>query len=322
MQDVSTATQTKLKMLRTMWLIRAFEERVSELHAKGDVVGLLHLGIGQEGIAVGVCDALRDDDYVYTGHRGDAYFIAKGADVNRLMAEMAGRSTGYCQGKGGSMHMVAVERGLLGATGIVGGSLPLGLGSAFACREKGKGQVVAVSFGDGASNAGVFHETLNIASLWKLPLIFVCENNGYAEFTPMSAATVIERLVEHAKPYGIPSQTVDGNDLFDVQRAMQEAVDRARAGEGPTFLECLTYRLRGHYVGDPEQYRQLSEVAEWKEKDPIARFIARIREDDQVSEAVLSQAEAEARQRIDEATRFALDSPWPDPQDTATLVYA
>ncbi len=321
-QDVATASEAKLSMLRTMWLIRAFEEKVSELKAKKVINGLLHLGIGQEGVAVAVCTTLAEDDYVYVGHRGHAYFVAKGADVNRLMAELAGRDTGYCRGKGGSMHLVAVERGLLGATGIVGGSLPLALGSAFACKERGKGQVVAVSFGDGASNSAAFHETLNIAALWKLPLIFICENNGYAEFTPMSAHTVIERLVEHAKPYKIPSLTVDGNDVFDVQRAMQEAIERGRAGEGPTFIECLTYRLRGHYEGDPEQYRQLSEVSEWKEKDPIARFIARLKEDGRITDADVAKAEKEARQRIEEAARFALESPWPDPSESTTLVFA
>lgn len=314
--------EADLATLHAMWLIRAFEEKVSELRGKRAISGLVHLGIGQEGIAVGVCSTLQDDDYVYTGHRGHAYFIAKGADPNRLMAELAGKDTGYCRGKGGSMHLVAVERGLLGATGVVGGSLPLALGSAFACKEKGKGQVVAVSFGDGAANSAAFHESLNIASLWKLPVVMVCENNGYAEFTPMSAHTLVERLVEHAQPYRIPAQTVDGNDIFAVQRAMQESVERARAGGGPTFLECLTYRLRGHYEGDPEQYRQLSEVAEWKEKDPIARYVARLKEEGRLTDATLAEAERLARQRVDEAALFALDSPWPDPRETTTMVYA
>lgn len=316
------AREIALKLLRTMWLIRAFEEKVSELRGKRLISGLIHLGIGQEGVATGVCAALREDDYVYTSHRGHAYFIAKGADLDRLMAELAGRSTGYCEGKGGSMHLVALERGLLGATGIVGGSLPLALGSAFACRERGKGQVVAVSFGDGAANAAGFHESLNIASLWRLPVIFVCENNGYAEFTPMSAHTLVERLVDHAQPYRIPGLTVDGNNVLDVQRAMEEAVERARGGGGATFLEYLTYRLRGHYEGDPEQYRKLSEVAEWKEKDPILRFVGRLKEEGQVTQEELAQAEAEARQRVEEAARFALDSPWPQPQETTTLVFA
>ena len=319
---MSNPSEGDLETLRTMWLIRAFEEKVSELRGKKAISGLVHLGIGQEGIAVGVCSALREDDYVYTGHRGHAYFIAKGADLNRLMAELAGRDTGYCRGKGGSMHLVAVERGLLGATGVVGGSLPLALGSAFACREMGKGRVVAVSFGDGATNSAAFHESLNIASLWKLPVVLVCENNGYAEFTPMSAHTVVERLVEHARPYRIPALTVDGNDVSDVQKAMQESLERARAGEGPTFLECLTYRLRGHYEGDPEQYRQLSEVAEWKEKDPIARYVARLKGEGRLDDAQAAEAETLARARTEEASRFALESPWPEPRETATLVYA
>ena len=320
--DIPLADESKLAMLGTMWLIRAFEEKVSDLRAKRAITGLLHLGIGQEGVAVGVCSVLREDDFVYTGHRGHAYFIAKGADVNRLMAELAGKDAGYCRGKGGSMHLVAVERGLLGATGVVGGSLPLALGSAFACREKGTGQVVVVAFGDGATNTAYFHESLNIASLWKLPIIFVCENNGYAEFTPMSAHTVVELLVEHAQPYRIPALTVDGNDVLEVRRVMQQALERARRGEGPTFLECLTYRLRGHYEGDPEQYRQLSEVAEWKQKDPIARFFANLSEENQATQAHYARAEMGARHLVDRAAEFALDSPWPDPGETGTLVFA
>jgi pyruvate dehydrogenase E1 component alpha subunit len=212
-----------------MWTIRAFEEKVSELYASVELGGLLHLGIGQEGTAVGVCSVLRDDDYVYTGHRAHGAFIAKGADLGRLMAELAGRGSGYCRGKGGSMHLVALEKGLLGATGIVGGSLPLALGAALAVRERGKGQVVAVFFGDGAANVGAFHESLNLASLWRLPVIFVCENNGYAEFTPTSAHTLVERLTDHASLYRIPSLTVDGNELLEVRTAAVSAVERARA---------------------------------------------------------------------------------------------
>src|SRR5919202_3729793 len=266
--DISEAR----RLLGTMWTIRAFEERLAELVASKQLPGLVHLSIGQEATATGTCAALRADDYVYTGHRPDGPFVARGADLNRMMAELAGRATGYCHGKAGSMHLVAPERGLLSATGIVGGNLPLGLGSALVCQERGAGQVVAVFFGDGASNAGHFHESLNIAALWRLPIVFVCENNGYAEFTPLSAHTVVERLTVHAERYGIPTATPDGQDVLAVQGAVQRAVDRARAGEGPSFLECLTYRLSGHYVGDPQRYREAAELAEWRERDPIAPF--------------------------------------------------
>jgi acetoin:2,6-dichlorophenolindophenol oxidoreductase subunit alpha len=266
--------------------------------------------------------ALRDDDYVYTGHRPDGPFIARGADLGRMMAELAGRVTGYCRGKSGSMHLVAVERGLLSATGIVGGNLPLGLGSALVCQERGQGQVVAVFFGDGASNAGYFHESLNIASLWRLPIVFVCENNGYAEFTPLSAHTVIERLTVHADKYGIPTATLDGQDVLAVRAAATEAVERARAGGGPTFLECLTYRLSGHYVGDPQRYREAAELAEWQERDPIRRLMGHLAAEGLDGAVDAAGVEREARARVEDAVRFALASPWPEASEVGTQVLA
>jgi TPP-dependent pyruvate/acetoin dehydrogenase alpha subunit len=319
-------------LLATMWTIRAFEERLAELVASKQLPGLVHLSIGQEATATGTCAALRADDYIYTGHRPDGPFIARGADLNRMMAELAGRATGHCHGKAGSMHLVDLEHGLLTATGIVGGNLPLGIGSAVVCQERGAGQVVVVFFGDGASNAGYFHESLNLASLWKLPLIFVCENNGYAEFTPLSAHTVIERLAVHAEKYGIPTATLDGQDILVVRHAVQGAVDRARAGGGSSFLECLTYRLSGHYVGDPQRYREAAELQEWQERDPIARFRRHLAAQgllapsnaadshaDRVDDAAL---EREARARVEVAVRYALDSPWPSRDEVATEVYA
>src|SRR5262245_25705990 len=309
-------------LLGTMWTIRVFEERLAELVASKQVGGLVHVGIGQEATAAGVCAALRDDDYVYTGHRPDGPFIARGADLARMMAELAGRVTGYCRGKGGSMHLVAVERGLLSATGIVGGNLPLGLGSALVCQERGAGQVVAVFFGDGASNAGYFHESLNIAALWRLPIVFVCENNGYAEFTPLSAHTVVERLTVHAERYGIPTMTGDGQNVLEVRDAAAAAVARARAGEGPSFLELETYRLSGHYVGDPQRYREAAELAEWQDKDPIARF-GRVLAAEGLADAVdAAGLERDARARVEEAVRYALDSPWPTARDIVTQVLA
>ena len=310
------------RLLATMWTIRAFEERLAELVAGKQLAGLVHVGIGQEGTAAGVAAALRDDDYVYTGHRPDGPFIARGADLGRMMAELAGRVTGYCRGKSGSMHLVAVERGLLSATGIVGGNLPLGLGSALVCQERGQGQVVAVFFGDGASNAGYFHESLNIASLWRLPIVFVCENNGYAEFTPLSAHTVIERLTVHAEKYGIPTATLDGQDVLAVRTAATEAVERARAGGGPTFLECLTYRLSGHYVGDPQRYREAAELAEWQERDPIRRLLGQLAAEGLDGAVDAAAVEREARARVEDAVRFALASPWPDAGEVATQVLA
>ena len=307
-------------LLRKMWLIRAFEEKVSVLYASREIVGLLHLGIGQEAVAVGTCSLLRPDDYVFGGHRSHGHAIAKGADVNRLMAEIAGRETGYCRGKGGSMHIVAVDAGFVTATGVVGGTIPLALGAAFAAKERKKAQIAVVFFGDGAGQSGPFHESLNIASLWHLPVIFICENNGYAEFTPLSAHTKVERLARHAETYGIENITVDGNDLIAVRRAMSKAVERARAGKGPVFIECLTHRMRGHYEGDPAKYREVSELGEWKKKDPIARVTRLLKAKKLISDHEIEAIEREARERVDQAAEFALGSAWPSASDVSSQV--
>jgi TPP-dependent pyruvate/acetoin dehydrogenase alpha subunit len=320
---MTAKTQTQkewVPLLGTMWLIRAFEEKVSALYAAREIVGLLHLGIGQEAVAVGTCSQLRQDDYVFGGHRSHGHAIDKGADFNRLMSEIAGRATGYCAGKGGSMHIVALDAGFVTATGVVGGTIPLALGAAFAAKERGQGQAAVVFFGDGAGQTGAFHESLNIASLWRLPVIFVCENNGYAEFTPLSAHTLVERLADHAKTYRIPSATIDGNDLIAVRKTAAKAVARARSGKGPSFVECLTHRLRGHYEGDPAKYRELSQLGAWKKKDPIARFVRLLKNKAAVSDAELQTIEREARARVEEAARFALSSPWPGPEEVASQV--
>ena len=315
-------SQELIGLLRRMWLIRAFEEKVSALYAERQIVGLLHLGIGQEAVAVGTCSLLRADDFVYGGHRSHGHAIAKGADINRLMAEIAGRATGYCGGKGGSMHIVAKECGFITATGVVGGTIPLALGAAFVAKEKKQGQLAVVYFGDGAGQVGPFHESLNIGSLWHLPVIFICENNGYAEFTPLSAHTKIERLAQHAKTYGIPQSTVDGNDLFAVRDAMTVAVAKCRAGKGPVFIECLTHRLRGHYEGDPAKYRELSQLAEWKAKDPIARLCAALKKRKAVTDDNLATIEKDARELVEEAAQFSLASPWPADDQVASQVTA
>lgn len=311
-----------IPLLRTMWLIRAFEEKVSALYAMREIVGLLHLGIGQEAVAVGTCSLLRSEDYVFGGHRSHGHAIAKGADLNRLMAEIAGRATGYCAGKGGSMHIVALDAAFVTATGVVGGTIPLALGAAFAAKEKSEGQVAVVFFGDGAGQAGAFHESLNIASLWKLPVIFVCENNGYAEFTPLSSHTLVERLARHAETYKIPSTTVDGNDLIKVRDGMAKALKQARSGKGPAFVECLTHRLRGHYEGDPAKYRELSELAEWKAKDPIVRFTRELKRRKALSDNESAVIESDARDLVERAAEFALASPSPAPEEVVRQVTA
>jgi len=309
-------------LLARMWLIRAFEEKASELYAKGRIKGLLHLGIGQEGSAVGAISRLAPHDRVFGGHRAHAHALAKGADPTRLMAELAGRTTGYCGGKGGSMHVAAPEIGFATATGIVAGNLPLALGDAWAATLEGSDRVAVAFFGDGAGQTGSFHETLNIASLWRLPIVFVCENNGYAEFTPLSAHTKVERLAEYARVYGMPASTVDGNDVFAVHEAAGAAVARARRGDGPTFVEALTYRLRGHYEGDPAKYRELSELADWRQKDPIARFAAALDERGLVDRSCSETLQAEGRELVEQAALEALAGPIPDATDLLRDVVA
>jgi TPP-dependent pyruvate/acetoin dehydrogenase alpha subunit len=306
----TNSPEEQIDLFRRMALIRAFEERVIELYHKGDLAGLVHVGIGQEAVGVAVATMLQAEDYLYGTHRSHGHFLARGADPNKMMAELAGRATGYCKGLGGSMHLVAAEINAMGATGIVAGTLPLALGTAMACQDENK--VVAVYFGDGASNTGGFHESLNIASLWKLPIVLVCENNGYAEFTPMSEHTVVEHISTHCEPYGIPSHIVDGNDVFAVLEAVEDAVQRARSGGGPTMVECLTYRLRGHYVGDPAEYRQAQEVAEWQAKDPLLRLSTFLKEQGTLTATDLDEITQKAEDRIQDAVTFALASPYLD----------
>ena len=303
-------------LLESMWLIRAFEEKASELYARGKINGLLHLGMGLEGVATAAASVMRRDDYVFGGHRAHAHAIARGADINALMAELAGRSTGCCKGKGGSMHISAPEVGFVTATGVVAGNIPLALGAALSAREAGKGQVSAAVFGDGAGQAGVFHESLNIASLWKLPMLFICENNGYAEFTPLSDHTLVERLSEYAVTYGVPRVTVDGNDVLAVRVAIDEAVQRAREGGGPSFIECLTHRLRGHYEGSASEYDR----SELDSKDVVRIFERQLLAAGDISEEEAAQIAATARERVTAAATAALDAPWPDASEVTSEV--
>jgi pyruvate dehydrogenase E1 component alpha subunit len=300
-----------LRLLGTMWRIRLFEEQVGAFARSGEVPGLVHLSIGQEGVAAAVCSQLRDDDAVYSGHRAHGHAIAKGASLDRLMAELMGRDTGLCRGLGGSMHVVDAEHGFMGATGVVGGTVPIALGSALASRLRGDDSVAVVFFGDGAVQAGYFNETVNLATLWKLPLILVCENNGFAEFTPRSAHTNVERVSDVVAPYGLERSTVDGNDVAAVSDAFGDYLASARAGGGPFLLECLTRRLRGHYEGDATKYERFS-----AESDPIERFRSRFDADE--AEAVHAEAEAE----VERAVRFARDSEYPPDDLTALMVYA
>jgi TPP-dependent pyruvate/acetoin dehydrogenase alpha subunit len=298
-----------------MWRIRAFEERVGELTRANEVHGLVHLSIGQEAVAAGVCSELRADDLVYSNHRAHGHAIAKGVPLGAVMAELMGREDGLCRGLGGSMHLVDTEHGLMGATGVVGGNVPLALGSALASRLLGGDRVTVVFFGDGAVQGGIFVESVNLATLWRLPVVLVCENNGFAEFTPRSAHTNVERVSAVVAPYGVERETVDGNDAVAVREAAARFVAEGRTGEGPFLLECLTHRLRGHYEGDPERYREALAAEEWQELDPIARLQRRLGIDG-------NENEHQARKEVDEAVRFARESAFPPAGLTDELVYA
>jgi len=306
---------TAQDLLGTMWRIRLFEERVAQLKRTLQVHGLIHLSIGGEGVAAGVCRQLRDDDAVYSGHRAHGHAIAKGAPMTGVMAELMGRESGLCRGLGGSMHLVDKAHGFMGATGVVGGNLPLALGTALANRLEGTEQVTVVFFGDGAVQAGHFNESINLAALWKLPVIFVCENNGFAEFTSRDEHSTIERVSDVVAPYGFDRETVEGSDVQAVYDAFGRFLEQARAGEGPFLLECLTFRRRGHYEGDSEKYRDPDADREWARRDPIARFTL-------VDDETARRIEREAGDEIEAAVRFARDSPFPDPGIAATLVYA
>lgn len=316
--DAATASD----LLGTMWRIRCFEERVAQLKRTLQVHGLIHLSIGGEGVAAAVCGQLRDDDVVYSGHRAHGHAIAKGAPLDRLMAELMGRSDGLCRGLGGSMHVVDTEHGLLGATGVVGGNVPLALGNALAARVRDSDQVTVVFFGDGAAQAGHFSESVNLAALWELPVVLVCENNGFAEFTPRSAHTPIERVSDAVAPYGFERQTVEGSDVRAVYEAFAGFLSAAREGRGPLLLECLTHRRRGHYEGDEQRYRDQLAEEQWQRHDPIARFAGDALAQGWLTRRDIDELEIAARADVDAAVEFGRGSPFPEPELTEELVYA
>jgi pyruvate dehydrogenase E1 component alpha subunit len=310
------------EMLFKMQLIRHFEEKVVELFQKGLIRGATHVYLGEEAVAVGACAAIRDDDYITSTHRGHGHVIAKGLDVKRMMAELLGKSTGYCNGKGGSMHIADISRGVLGANGIVGGGLPISVGSGLSSKYKGTGQVTLCFFGDGASNQGSFHESLNLASVWKLPVIYICENNQFAVTTPCCESTAVENIADRAVGYSMPGVVVDGNDVIAVYNTVSEAVERARAGDGPTLIECKTYRWEGHYLGDPQVYRSKEEVAAWKERDPIRRFAEKLLAENVMTLDEIEESDRRARDLIAEAEKFALESPLPSIDSVREGLYA
>ncbi len=313
---MSLSPEQQRDMLRQMQTIRRFEERASDDFHNGSIYGVVHCYIGEEAVAVGVCAALNRDDQIISTHRGHGHCIAKGADLNRMMAELYGREAGYCKGKGGSMHIADFGIGMLGANGIVAGGIPIVTGAGLAAQLEGKGRVAVSFFGDGASNAGPFHESINIAAAWKLPMLYVCENNLYAAQTPATQTLAYEDVAARAAGYGIPGVVVDGNDIFAVHEAATEAVARARAGDGPTLIECKTYRWRAHTerVNQPD-YRPPAEIEDWKKKDPIARLVQHLKQQQgQLSDEEWQAMDDEIVQEIEASVAFAEASPFPAPE--------
>lgn len=313
-----------VNMYATMVRIRLFELKVEEMVMAGKLGGFCHLYIGEEAIATGVCAVLKKEDYITSTHRGHGHLIAKGGDVKLMMAELFGKANGYCKGKGGSMHIADLDLGILGANGIVGGGPPLAVGAALAAQYKETDNVCVAFFGDGASNQGTVHESMNLASILKLPAVFIAENNGYAEMTCQAEHQNIESIAERAQAYGIPGVSVDGNDVMAVYEAASESVNRARQGKGPTIVECMTYRIKGHYIGDPEVYRSKDEVALWQteNKDPIHRFKKRLLEKKVSTQKQIDELDASIQKEVEEAVVFAEKGADPLVQEVTTDVYA
>jgi TPP-dependent pyruvate/acetoin dehydrogenase alpha subunit len=308
--------KTYLNLYQTMVTIRQFETMAGEMFAEGKIPGFIHLSIGQEGSSVGVCSVLRPDDYLTTTHRGHGHMIAKGADLNKMVAELFGKKTGYCKGKGGSMHIADFSIGFLGANGVVAGGLPIITGAGLSIKMRKTDQVAICFFGDGAANRGPVHEAMNMASIWKLPIVFCVENNQFASTTRTSYACSVEDISTRAAGYNMPGVSVDANDILAVRKAATKAVARARKGEGPTLLENKTYRIKGHFEGDPQKYRNKDEIAPWKDKlDPINRFAKALTKKKVLNKKKTQQIWDEVATKLQAAVAFAEKSPFPEPEE-------
>ncbi|MCZ6633561.1 MAG: thiamine pyrophosphate-dependent dehydrogenase E1 component subunit alpha [bacterium] len=312
-----------LDMYRGMLRIRHFEEQIWNVYSQGLMHGLAHLYIGQEAVAVGVCSTLRDDDYITSTHRGHGHCVAKGGKLDAMMAEVMGKVTGHCRGKGGSMHIADMSMGILGANGIVGGGFGIATGAALSAKMRKTDQVAVCFFGDGASNQGIFFEVMNMAAIWSLPVIYVCENNQYGEYTPTDSVTAGKQIADRAKPFGIPSAVVDGSDSIAVYEVVEKAVKRARSGKGPSMIECDTYRYRGHHVGDPgTAYRSQEEIDEQMDKDPIKRMEQHLLGKGDVNEDALAEIETAVEQEVLDAVEAAKEAPYPDVKEVTEHVFA
>ena len=311
-------------MYHHMWLIRYFDENAKSLYQRDMIWGTTHSYMGEEAVAVGACTALNPDDYITSTHRGHGHCLAKGGDPRAMMAELLGKATGYCKGKGGSMHIADLDLGILGANGIVGGGIGIATGAAYSADLRGSGQVAVCFFGDGASNQGILMEAANMAALWKLPVIYLCEQNQYAQFSPSGPFIAVERIELKAQAFGLLGVTVDGNDVLAVHEVVREAAERARNGDGPTLLVAQTYRIEGHTVGDPLTYRPEGEADAWKtpERDPISRFGRYLVGEAGFSEDELEALRQKAQTEIEEAVTFAIASPEPEISALWEDVYA
>jgi pyruvate dehydrogenase E1 component alpha subunit len=309
------------RVLATMWTIRRFEEAVDEMFARGLLYGTMHLSIGQEASATGACLALRDDDVITSTHRGHGHCIAKGADLGRMMAELLARDSGYCRGRGGSMHIADVSKGNLGANGIVAGGIPIAVGAGLALKLQGTDKVALSFFGDGATSEGAFHESVNLAAIWDLPVVFVCENNHYGMSMSVEEVSRLERVADRAAGYAIPGGTVDGNDVQEVYEAVAQAVAHARAGQGPTLIEAVTYRWKGHSKSDQNLYRTREEIESWRQRDPIDRFEQAVLEAGTLDQGEVQKLRDQARDAVRDAVRTGQAGP-PSSSDLLGAVYA
>ncbi len=314
--------KNRRELLETMLMIRAFDEKVDELYAAGALHGTAHFYVGQEAVATGVISALSEGDVITGTHRGHGHALAFGLDVERMAAELLGRASGYCHGKGGSMHIADVGAGMLGANGIVGGSMGIACGAAWAFKQRKEDRVAVCFFGDGGANEGIFHETLNLAAIWKLPVIFVCENNQYGMSMSVKKAFAIEQISTRASGYGMPGATVNGMELDEVNEAASEAVKRARSGGGPTLLEAVTYRYLGHSKSDANLYRTRDEISEWRKQDAIQRFSATLEKEGVLEKDEWREVEKWAKEEIEEAFAKADLEPEPEPESALEDVYA
>jgi len=319
---MTISKEKMIQMYTTMYRIRQFESKLQQFFADGKIPGFVHLYLGEEAVAAGACAALEKEDYITSTHRGHGHLIAKGGDLKKMMAEIYGKSTGYCKGKGGSMHIADVDLGILGANGIVGGGGPIAGGAGMAIQYRGDSQVAVCFFGDGASNQGTTQEALNLASAWQLPVVFVNENNGYGISCHISKSMAITDIADRAAGYDMPGVIVDGNDVIAVHEAISAAVDRARKGEGPSLVECKTYRWRGHFEGDACTYREPGELEDWVKKDPIPRFAQKMLDDKILTQKELDQLHADIDTELKEAIAFAEESPLPEPADMFEDIYA